>query len=232
MVATRPALAIACVCFRPDADESVWGCVVLQLDRELPASLQREIGRANNVNASAFDPHAFSLAEAEERVRGACAGKASVAGGELQYNMPLFGSQTVDLSGGLRQGKGIRVEQTAGSVVGAQSVRVPEARDPRGLRVCGPCGSPNGLKLCSACKTVAYCSAACQVHLRPSLDTHAARLLHVVFSRLDGGHWRPVTQLSVWNTEGGLESAQGAVSCCAGKEGSQEVTSWCSLMPS
>ena len=61
-------------------------------------------------------------------------------------------------------GRGVNnVSTPLPSGLGSIDEKVRVGKDPKDLRVCASCGSPNNLKRCARCKQVSYCSHDCQV---------------------------------------------------------------------
>ena len=149
--------------------------------------IQREIGVARNISSEKFHPFHFELEEAQARLEEAVSGKASVRGGELMWHTTnlahlLGGSHATndenkdaDLkykdgvpeftafdSGSSSRGLERQLNTHDKDCFDQQTVRSSVVKDPRVERVCASCGSPNNLKSCARCKTVSYCSVACQ----------------------------------------------------------------------
>mmetsp|Transcript_37202 Transcript_37202/g.72576 ORF Transcript_37202/g.72576 Transcript_37202/m.72576 type:complete len:575 (-) Transcript_37202:184-1908(-) len=145
---------------------------VLGVDWPLPKKQQLEICAARNVEyKNEFDPSKFDLERARERVREAIASKASVQGGEMKIMMDLGGGQSAGSAyanapsfENVARGTQKKVEQQnpGQAVFAEQTVRSDGSKDKTIERICGNCGSPHNLKVCSKCKLVSYCSADCQ----------------------------------------------------------------------
>mmetsp|Transcript_21977 Transcript_21977/g.36662 ORF Transcript_21977/g.36662 Transcript_21977/m.36662 type:complete len:509 (-) Transcript_21977:60-1586(-) len=144
--------------------------------RPLPSALQCKIGQATNIKSDRFDPHAFRLEEAQERVARAIAGKASVRGGEMTFNCLLSNGSGMTMEHlmanlQVKSKKGVVAERHLAPGPGEsehttrrfteQMVR-KKGKEPKGEAVCNVCGSPNDVKKCSECRNVYYCSRECQ----------------------------------------------------------------------
>ena len=116
----------------------------------LPRSVVESIVSATNVGGSHFDPTAFNLSFANQRVLDAISGKASVAGGEMRYTHSLYGGFDTDAGPSTRRGTRTENIPAGPSTVLQRTVRTT-GKDPKRERVCACCGSPHNLKACARC---------------------------------------------------------------------------------
>ncbi|KAI7838302.1 hypothetical protein COHA_007872 [Chlorella ohadii] len=106
-----------------------------------------------------FQPERFSVAAAQRAVDAALASRASVSSGAKQFCVPLQPGGGL-LWGEAKRGQEVRCQPQFGG--GFMQETVATGKDARSISLCGACGSPHNLQICSGCKLVRYCSKECQ----------------------------------------------------------------------
>ncbi|KAG5188966.1 MM3350-like domain-containing protein [Tribonema minus] len=132
--------------------QRVYDCEATEAEEDAVMENLATAGTALNIKCAEYDPFRFNLKKARRRMAQAIAGSASPDTGNKVFVHSFSGCPCCN------------AEATCApdGLVMSESVARDGVRDRRRAAVCAACGGVAGLKQCSACKVVRYCSAACQ----------------------------------------------------------------------